>query len=792
MAPTDEGDVAPVPVMMKKKKRNKKPGDDAGSRSKVSYFNFSFPHGPNRARTTSMLTFADEETADDTPTFVVKKTRESRKFAKRSKLRVPQSTNLDDVAPGAAGGPSLGTAFQSSGSYSSAALSELRQQQQRPPENLSTLPDEELEPAAEVAPTAPVPSTTAIPTSEDISRARERRRAAREQQDFIPLDDNQPPSKQSSAARSRLLEENDDLDDDQDLVSQNLSFDQAARRDNRDDRRRQIADSMATTSSDPEDLPMPEATRGWDRRQQAAGVRKTVVYTNGTAHLATSDQQEGPETVRPQVDVAARLRDLRLTQERMHEVHQGHLLHARRIDHDIQALEERLPHEKTEAEAVAARFNFFQEMRFFLRDLLACLDAHVRWSRREKLPALSSTLPTPLNYYSLIRLLMHLVPAIQDLESQVHAACKEQADMLSERRRQDLAAWQARLTHWRLRRPEVFAAAGDAGSLPLDDELTPAQLNKYQTARRSLLLQGESVMSDVVDDFASIPAIGGQFETWKHRYPAAYRDAFVSESVVKIFQPFVTLKLLEWFPIDPSAPPVHTMPWMQDVLAFGALPDGQPPPAGDPDENVVPKVVEAVVLPKLAGFIEFVYDIFSQEQTSTLVATCAGVVHDFEIGEGSATRQQLHAAAVARLRRAVQEFVGVSIFPPEAYARCPEATALQAYQNGLCLKIMQNMLAWAPVVSLSDLQRCVAEQLLANRVHGALGHAVDVVAACGFFVHLLRCIPTTWWAAPSPSMALLRQRVADTMQTLHRVGQAQPASQARCTELRQELAQFQS
>jgi hypothetical protein len=50
-------------------------------------------------------------------------------------------------------------------------------------------------------------------------------------------------------------------------------------------------------------------------------------------------------------------------------------------------------------------------------------------------------------------------------------------------------------------------------------------------------------MADVLEDYAELPAIAGQFETWKRRYPDNYRQAYLTDSVKKIFKPLVSLQV---------------------------------------------------------------------------------------------------------------------------------------------------------------------------------------------------------------------------------------------------------
>ena len=57
------------------------------------------------------------------------------------------------------------------------------------------------------------------------------------------------------------------------------------------------------------------------------------------------------------------------------------------------------------------------------------------------------------------------------------------------------------------------------------------------------------VMRDAGADFSSIPPIKAKAEEWKRKFPKAYKDAYMPESVPQLFAPFVRLELLSWSPL---------------------------------------------------------------------------------------------------------------------------------------------------------------------------------------------------------------------------------------------------
>ncbi len=64
------------------------------------------------------------------------------------------------------------------------------------------------------------------------------------------------------------------------------------------------------------------------------------------------------------------------------------------------------------------------------------------------------------------------------------------------------------------------------------------------------LRQGAAtVFADAEEDYSSVPALKARLEAWRARYPAAFRDAYMTVSSPAVFSPFVRLELLGWDPI---------------------------------------------------------------------------------------------------------------------------------------------------------------------------------------------------------------------------------------------------
>lgn len=113
--------------------------------------------------------------------------------------------------------------------------------------------------------------------------------------------------------------------------------------------------------------------------------------------------------------------------------------------------------------------------------------------------------------------------------------------------------------------------------------------------------QSKEVFSDVVDDFSKLSSIKEHFEGWKFNLSSSYEQAYISLCVPKVFAPYVRLQLLRWNPLTPdSSEQLEDMLWFQVLMFFG-FSEGREIDPEDEDLQLIPNLVDLVVIPKLTG-----------------------------------------------------------------------------------------------------------------------------------------------------------------------------------------------
>lgn len=624
-----------------------------------------------------------------------------------------------------------------------------------------------------------------IPDAAFIHAARKRRQMARELGGDTPLVENDPTNK-------RLVheDENGDMDDDED--EKRIVFSGV----NTKSQRQKIAEEIGIEGSDDEALDngQDEEVSRWEQEQIRKGIsipqvqtqpEDTSMYYQGSydaqpygasyampfnyATAVAGVDNSKPLKAEPSVpypipscELTPITTDLvkKRLQDRLSFMRQGHNTNARRyqqIQEDLEASKKAIRVLEGSSVEAADKYRFLQEMRGYVGDLLECLS--------EK------------------------VPVILELEAAMHQLLRQRASRLVQRRQDDIkdessefsslsskavmapnldsfgrdrtaylelakqrriAEREARRTRRRQAREQNDKRAEHKEGLSSDDEETSTDITSFDSERERILKESKKVFEDVVEDFHSLDNIKSHFETWRKLYYSCYRDAYIGLCLPKLFNPLIRLQLISWSPLEVECSNFEYMLWFESLLFYGCGEQSALKKEEDVDNNLLPAIVERVLLPKLAVLTDQIWDPLSSSQTSRLVAFMKRLVKDYPTvlhGENRNT-QELLRTVIMRIRRTLDDDIFLPLFPKNVMENKNSGAYLFSQrQFWSCVKFLGNILMWDGILSLSVLKDLAIDSTLNRYILSALqttDASEEHVEKCR---RVVECFPVQWFSS---------------------------------------------
>ncbi|CAB1333317.1 unnamed protein product [Coregonus sp. 'balchen'] len=461
-----------------------------------------------------------------------------------------------------------------------------------------------------------------IPDAAFIHAARKRRQMARELGGDAPLVETDTPKKRLVREEE---EEGDGSDDDDDEEEKRISFkgsdDEALDTGGQDEEvsrweQEQIRKGTSipqVQSCQPDDSgsgSMYYQSNSYDPQQPYSSTYSLPYsYISKAEGCALVYSAPGGDLSPVTADlVKTRLRD-RLSQMRV-----GHDANAKRYDQiqeELEAAQNTIRRLEGSSNDDAEQYKFLQEMRGYVRDLLECFG--------EKVPSvveLEGAMHQLLRQRA-CRLVQRRQDDIKD-ESAEFASLSSKAVMApnlmspdsfgrdrtvyqEHARQRRIAEREARRTRRRQAREQNGKRAEHSEGLSSDDEETSTDLTSYCLERDRIVRECKKVFEDVLEDFHSLDCIKSRFEVWRRLYFTCYRDAYIGLCLPKLFNPLVRLQLITWNPLQEKCANFEYMLWFESLLFYGCE-EQSGMQRGDVDINLLPAIVERVLLPKLAGY----------------------------------------------------------------------------------------------------------------------------------------------------------------------------------------------
>lgn len=646
-----------------------------------------------------------------------------------------------------------------------------------------------------------------IPDAAMIHAARKRRQEAREMGgDYIPVSYD-ADNKFEGGSKSRLVreDENDNSDDEGVRLKMSLNVTAADR-----EKRREAFD--AAQDSEPDDLDQGEDDE-WEKQQIRKGVtgaqlvavqQENLYYQQymsqdpvisastavGMAPVVSMAMQSIPSvecgtmpTMFPPLpvdadamgdppSVAKKLKD-RLTD--LKEVHRRHELDCNSLQSELDLLKKEKERLKTEAPILGERFRFYQDLRGYVTDLVECLD--------EKVVILLALEQRVHNLFS---------RRCSDLTSRRRQDVKDQAEELApasaassknlkrdeERVRRAAEREGRRIRRIRMREQKGILKHVDGFSS--DDEITEMEASSFRAQRDLVEQDAKHVFEDALDEFSTIKGVLQRFEGWRKIDIDAYSEAYVNLCLPKILGPLIRLKLLSWNPLylnGGGSNDLEKTAWCHNLFMYGAkqqLPSEESL-RSDPDLQLVPRVIEKIVVPKLNQLVDVSWDPVSTSQTLTLVQLVTHLIQQYPtLSNDSKNFTALLNTIVTRMRDAVENDVFIPIYPRHLMEGKINIFFQRQFASGV--KLLSNLVRWQGILN-DDVVFELAVDSVLNRYLLSATRICEPLQAAAKCHMISSVLPKIWLqpggCVPQHLVPLLNQaklvaQQLDTTKPLHR------------------------
>ncbi|XP_077096037.1 intron Large complex component GCFC2 isoform X2 [Siphateles boraxobius] len=523
-----------------------------------------------------------------------------------------------------------------------------------------------------------------IPDARNIRAAKEKRRNARVQQDYISLDSPHTPG---SLQEEDPSNEEQDSDNDLDDHERRIEFAPKPKT-----LRERMAEKMGSDSDESfSDSQEEEDQQMWEEQQIGKGVKRHQKDWQ-SLRPARQKKMDIPETLPPvRIDVIKKRITGKL--DSLKEVHRAREAELRRMQLDVEMAKSSL--ESLENHPADEQLRFYRTMNAFSQNLLECLS--------EKMALINS------------------------VELDMHSLYIDQAEALLSQRREALLEESSqiqKLTYNTDSHSNGDATGGssptqqslsyeDIGCIPCDWEPTVEQKAELQSKRDALLKKAQEVFADVQAEFWDVKKILSRFNEWRVSFQESYSNAYIGLCLPKLLAPLIRHQLIGWNPFQAEGDDFEALPWYSAVENFChglGFEESE-----NMDKTTLPTIIEKTILSKVQGFVELVWDPLSTQQSQTLTTLCKRIQDDYSVfnGEQSKPVKAFVEAVIQRLRSSVDNDVFVPLYPKKFLEdKTSPQFQFQNKQFWSAVKLLGNMALWDGLIPEHVLKELMLEKLI--------------------------------------------------------------------------------
>ncbi|EDV41782.2 uncharacterized protein Dana_GF17646 [Drosophila ananassae] len=433
-----------------------------------------------------------------------------------------------------------------------------------------------------------------------------------------------------------------------------------------------------------------------------------------------------------------------------------------RISSELKSLKLQQLECQQNAPAAAAKYKFYQEVKCYVNDLVDCL--------AEKTPLINDLEKRALQQYGKNQ--RYLVnrrrqdvrdqaKEIAEASKPISAAARRTPEYEEQVRR--AAEREGRRTRRRCERERNDLLASHLDGMSSDDEIPDQQQEQSVAASSQIESQSLEAFEDVTDDFCKVELILMKFYAWRKTDMSSYQDAFVSLCLPKVLAPIVRHEMLLWSPMLDEYADIENMRWYQACMLYACQPEETMEQLkNDPDVNLVPALIEKIVLPKLTVLVTESWDPLSTTQTLRLVGFINRLGREFPLSGTNKQLNKLFESIMERMRLALENDVFIPIFPKQV-----QEAKTSFFQRQFCsgLKLFRNFLSWQGILADKHLRELAISALLNRYLLLAMRVCTPNDAINKAYI-IVNTLPTVWLLPNSDTLKNLELFINYIKQTL--------------------------
>lgn len=313
----------------------------------------------------------------------------------------------------------------------------------------------------------------------------------------------------------------------------------------------------------------------------------------------------------------------------------------------------------------------------------------------------------------------------------------------------------------RRRAREVPGQPRHVEGMSSDDEIPQQDTLSFDKEREQIEMEAQEVFEDVVDDYSSIANILIKFEQWRETDIIAYTEAYATLCLPGCYS-LIRLNLIFWDPLGDSVD-LEKLEWYRTLALYGLHDDEtELSLTQDPDINLIPTIIEKVIIPKITQLVDRCWDPLSSSQTLRLVGILGRYIRRFpSLGPDSKALSNLFNAVLHKLKSALENDVFIPIIPKLAESKSPFFQ--RQFASGL--KLLRNITSWQGILNDNSLKDLALNALLNRYLLSAVKVCLltDAVSKCGLISLIL---PRVWMQGNTPQLQMFSTCVTNLAQQL--------------------------